>query len=313
MRRLSIALKRRESVAVLPEVFADFLLRRQGVHAATCGGPRQGGTAVVIEQLQGFAAPASLWESELFPARVSSYRPGWLDELLASGNWLWQAESEGSGEPRVAFLPRTLTIERAVDGSANPLSEPAERTLSLLSQRGASFTVDLVRGTGLEPSRIRAALEELVRRGDVTNDRFDPLRVGLEGDGRGPGGFWSDRPPRGLSRSRPAARRTASTRPQGRWTRLATDPAAGDRDQVWLAWSAALLDRYGVLARETAAMDSWAPPWRELAPCLARAGCGEVRRLLRRGTFGCPVCDLRSWLRHWRNGPASKPGPSSRF
>ncbi len=179
VRRLSIALKRRESVAVLPEVFADFLVRRQGVHPEA---RREGseGLAVVIEQLQGFAAPAALWESELFPARLRNYRPSWLDELLASGDWLWRAEAEGTGEPRVAFMPRTLSVERPVDGPAVPLSEPAERILSLLTQRGASFTVDLVRGSELEPSRVRAALDELARRGQVTNDRFGPALNGAK-------------------------------------------------------------------------------------------------------------------------------------
>jgi ATP-dependent Lhr-like helicase len=49
-----------------------------------------------------------------------------------------------------------------------------------------------------------------------------------------------------------------------------------------LDWAAALLERYGVVARETAALDPWAPPWRHLAPWLARA---ELRGELRRGYF----------------------------
>ena len=49
-----------------------------------------------------------------------------------------------------------------------------------------------------------------------------------------------------------------------------------------LAWAAALLDRYGVLTRETVALDPWAPPWRDLVPWLARA---ELRGELRRGYF----------------------------
>jgi ATP-dependent Lhr-like helicase len=43
-----------------------------------------------------------------------------------------------------------------------------------------------------------------------------------------------------------------------------------------------MLERYGVLTRETAALDPWAPPWRDLAPWLARA---ELRGDLRRGFF----------------------------
>ena len=94
VRRLSIALRRRESVAVTPEVFADFVVRRQHVHPGT----RREGVAAVglsLEQLQGFAAPAELWESELLPRRVRDFRPLWLDEALGSGDWTWRAEAEG--------------------------------------------------------------------------------------------------------------------------------------------------------------------------------------------------------------------------
>jgi ATP-dependent Lhr-like helicase len=41
-----------------------------------------------------------------------------------------------------------------------------------------------------------------------------------------------------------------------------------------------LLGRYGVLTRETVALDPWAPAWRDLAPLLARS---ELRGELRRG------------------------------
>ncbi len=197
--------------------------------------------------------------------------------MLATGDWLWRAEAEGTGEPRVAFLPRTLPIERVADDSL-PLSESAERVLNLLTERGASFTVDLVRGSALEPSRARAALDELLRRGLVTNDRFDPLRAGSKAmaEALASSGALARRAT--LGRSRPATRRTASTRPEGRWSRIASEPA----DDACVAWCAALLDRYGILTRETAALDVWAPPWRELAPCLARA---ELRGEVRRGYF----------------------------
>ena len=48
------------------------------------------------------------------------------------------------------------------------------------------------------------------------------------------------------------------------------------------SWCSLLLDRYGVLSRETVALDPWAPPWREIAPILTKA---EWRGELRRGYF----------------------------
>ena len=112
IRRVTVAVRRRESLAVLPEVFADFLLRRQFVHPATRGeGPSH--VELVLDRLQGFAAPARAWEDEILPRRVKDYRPGWLDEVLARGTWLWRAVDAAREEPRVAFLPARLARRSA--------------------------------------------------------------------------------------------------------------------------------------------------------------------------------------------------------
>src|SRR6185437_2906162 len=90
IRRATVAVRRRESLAVAPEVFADFLLRWQHVHPSTRGeGPAF--VEAVLEQLQGLAMPAALWESEVLPRRVAGYRPAWLDDFVGRGSWLWRA------------------------------------------------------------------------------------------------------------------------------------------------------------------------------------------------------------------------------
>ncbi len=281
VRRLSIALRRKESVAVAPEVYADFLVRHQGLHPQT----RRAGLAsvgLVLEQLQGFAAYADLWESEILPGRVTDYRPAWLDETLASGDWTWRAESEGRAEPRVAFLPRGFPIEASTEDSRSPVSDSAATILALLGTLGASFATDLVRVSGLEPSRVRAALEELLRRGEITNDRFDPLRAGSQAIAEALAEAAGSTPGRGgrLGRPRPTLRRSRPGRPEGRWSTLRAE--ADDPESTSLAWSSILLERYGVLTREIAALDPWALPWRDLAACLAGA---ELRGEVRRGYF----------------------------
>src|SRR5581483_1639352 len=77
-------------------------------------------------------------------------------------------------------------------------------------------------------------------------------------------------------------RRTATTRAEPRWSAPDSRASDDDLEAIALSWAEALLDRYSVLTRETAALDPWAPPWRILAPHLARA---EVRGELRRGYF----------------------------
>lgn len=278
VRRLSIAMRRRESVAVVPEVYAEFVARRQRVHTDL---QREGSAALglVLEQLQGYAAHAEVWESQILTRRVRDFRPAWLDEALSSGSWYWRADGEGRGEPRVALLPREFAGQWPPRDSDAPVpSELEARVLEELTRRGALFVDEIARGTDLEPSRVREALDGLVRLGLVTNDRFDPLRAG----GRGVAEALS-RASSSIRNGRPrlgSARRPASSRPEGRWSLLPAVEADGEAHV--LAWSAALLDRYGVLTRETAALDPWAPPWRDLVPSLGRA---ELRGEVRRGYF----------------------------
>jgi ATP-dependent Lhr-like helicase len=215
---------------------------------------------------------------------VRDYRPSWLDEALSGGGWLWRAEGDGRGAARVAFAPRDFAggwpgDEAAIDESTADIEA---MVLDHLTKRGASFTTDLARALGLEPSRTRAALRGLLRRGVVTNDRFDPVRPGAEAMANALAEAAlapATRRP-SLGRVRPALRRTATNRAEGRWSRLVK--SEHNPESAAIAWAAALLDRYGVLTRDTLALDPWAPPWRDLAPWLARA---ELRGELRRGYF----------------------------
>ena len=47
--------------------------------------------AEALAALEGVWLPAGLWESVVLPARVADYRPAMLDELIASGEVVWQA------------------------------------------------------------------------------------------------------------------------------------------------------------------------------------------------------------------------------
>ncbi|WP_337175850.1 DEAD/DEAH box helicase [Paludisphaera sp.] len=269
VQRLAVARRRRESVAVAPEVFADFVARRQHVHPA---GRLSGveGVGRALDVLHGFAATAESWEGELLPRRVEGFRPASLDEALSRGGWSWRAEGDG---PLVAIVPREFPGGWPPREDA-PLAEAEQAVLDALARRGASFAADLSRATGIEPTELRRALRSLTLRGLATNDRFDPLRPGgLDGLDAAAGAS------RGGRRGR-SPRRVDLARPEGRWDLVA--PAAEDPEARALAWIDALFGRYGVLARETVAMDPWAPPWGDLYPHLARL---ELRGEVRRGYF----------------------------
>jgi ATP-dependent Lhr-like helicase len=276
VRRIAVALRRRESVAVAPEAFADFVLRRQHVAPAS---RLEGAQAlpIVLEGLAGFAAPADLLEGDFLPRRLKDFRPSWLDDALAAGGWTWRAGPGARGEVHVAVVPRGFAGAWPEPGDDLPPLDPAaEAVRDHLRSRGASFADEVALAIGLAPGAVRVALRGLMERGLVANDRFDPIRPG--GDAASASGDVP-RSPRG----RPwlgALRRQLALHPEGRWAAIATPE--GTPEESALAWAEVLLSRYGVLARETAEADPWAPPWRVLAPALAAA---ELRGEVRRGYF----------------------------
>lgn len=269
-RRFTLALQRKEAIAVTPEVFADYLLWRQGARADV----RREGSAMVaaaIERLQGHVAPASAWEAELLPRRVKDFRPAWLDAALVEGGWTWRAlPREAGGDDFVALLPRGFEGSWPNrDGASVPDEE--SRVADWLSRRGASFLDEISSGLGIEPSRARAALAGLVRRGEASNDRFDPLRPGPQSLAEANASSSAS------ARGRISLRQRSTPGPQGRW--YLVPPGSPDPEAAATAWAAVLLDRYGILAREVAGLEPAAPPWRELSGVLDRAEWrGEVRR-----------------------------------
>jgi len=277
MRRVTVAVRRRESLAAAPEVFADFLLRRQHVHPATRG---EGAVFLerVLDQLQGCALPASVWENELLPRRVKGYQPAWLDLVLDQGAWLWRALGNERDQPRIAFFLRDGDGQPAAEPDQAELSADGQRLIEVLDKHGASFATDLARLAVIEPSRARRALSELLGRGLVTNDRFDAARAESGATLLLLAEASRSRHLASSLRARP--RRSLSRKPEGRWSRLAAPDV--DPESRLLAWATILLQRYGVISREVVDLEPFAPCWGDLAPLLSRS---EWRGELRRGYF----------------------------
>src|SRR5205807_855160 len=130
--------------------------------------------AHILDQLEGFEAPAGSWESEILPARVADYDPAWLDNLCVSGKLTWlrlsppklQAEKSSSSSP-VRSTPIVLlnrkhvqTWNRVFPSPTDPngsLSTNTQTVYDFLKEHGASFFVDIVSGTELLPSMVEEA------------------------------------------------------------------------------------------------------------------------------------------------------------
>ena len=284
-----------------------------------------------IEQMEGFEAPAAEWERSLLPARVPNYDPRWLDNLCLAGivGWgrlsphpAWQKIADsaaGRTTPRrviptsaapitfylresAEWLHSTLSGKRIDEMTlAQSLSAEAQKIRSLLAERGAAFTADLQRLSGLTKLQTTNALWELAAAGLASADGFDQLRAMMDPRRKS---VALEQTAAVSLRKRAAARTTA-----GRWS-LLWDPAAPPEQDAQVsakhlanatedektriidaarhadcaleAHARILLARYGVVFRELLANETNAPPWRDLAPMLRRL---EARGEIRGGRF----------------------------
>jgi ATP-dependent helicase Lhr and Lhr-like helicase len=280
--RLTVGKLRSEIRPVSAAPFMRWLLRWQHVAPGTQGfGER--GMLEVLRQLQGFEAPSNTWERHILRARVANYDPKVLDRLCLTGAAGWgrlsphpailRGPDGGRRATPTSAAPITFFVREDADwmglqattkhdGEISGLSPNAREVLDFLRQRGASFFVDIVRGTRKLKSEVETALWELVAVGMITADDFDNLRALID-------------PRRRAGRG--AGRIARPRHSGGRWCILQTDDAADRAATVESAcWM--LLRRYGVVFRELLDRESIVPKWRELLMALRRLeDRGEIR------------------------------------
>jgi len=273
----------------------DFLRFLLGWQRLTPDTRMEGPDAVeaVIGQLEGYEAAAGAWETEILPARLKGYEPGWLDDLCLAGRIAWarlrRRSPRGPGERAIGPVrttPITLMARRhapfwaalsPADDSIQP-SARAQRLVEFIRENGASFFDELVDGTGLLTTQVEEALGELVAAGLVNSDSFGGLRALLVPSDR--------RKPFSGGRRR---RRTMSfgMEDAGRWAlarRLRPNQSGPQSEQESVEHLArTLLRRYGVvfwrlLEREA----EWLPPWRDLLRVYRKL---EARGEIRGGRF----------------------------
>ncbi|MBI2301768.1 MAG: ATP-dependent helicase, partial [Armatimonadetes bacterium] len=241
------------------------LARRGGDEAATQS-PSQAGRERLqqaIEKLLGLPLAAELVEAELLPARVPGYQPAWLDALFLDSDLAWF----GHG-PKVVSLAFADQLELLRD----ELAEPGETADPPVPAEGRYPFTELLPRSGLTSDRLAEALWSAVWRGEVSNDSFAALRLGV-GTRFRPRAL-ADESTRQRILERPGTggrggfRRWQASRPfHGNWYRLPppepdADPISRlerDKDRARL-----LLDRYGILFRELLAHELTALQWGRL-------------------------------------------------
>ncbi len=264
----------------------------------------------LIEQLEGFEAPAAAWEGEIFPARLREYDPAWLDALCLSGEVVWarltpaaRAAASENGDRMRGFAPvrnTPIALLRRKDfaawGSVFPAqpvkdSEFPTTTTAVyqyLVTRGASFFTDIVDGTKLLRSQVEEALGELVAYGLVVSDSFTGLRALLTPSNRktqaaarrkhrgavydmSSAGRWSL-----LSRVVESAGVTIAPESNDKLKFVGQDPET--TEQI----ARMLLKRYGVVFKRLLEREGITIPWRVLLRVYHRL---EARGEIRGGRF----------------------------
>ncbi|HXA28909.1 MAG TPA: DEAD/DEAH box helicase [Candidatus Angelobacter sp.] len=267
LRRRSLAALRREIEPVAAETLGRFL---PGWHGVGGGGDGVERLVEVLQQLQGLPLPVSVLERDVLPARMSGYSPRLLDELISMGEVVWVGRGAlGSGDGRVVLYLRSDAARLVPEPLDAPDMELHTRIREELSQRGASFFHDLLRGIGGDSETLVDALWDLVWSGEVTNDTYAPLRA-LGPRTRGPVQRTSRRP----------LMRLAPPRAAGRWSlvRGLREPAPASTEKLH-ALCGVLLQRHGVLTREAALAEGVPGGFAGLYPVLrAMEEAGRIRR-----------------------------------
>lgn len=242
LKRRSLAKWFAEVEPVSPETYARFLLEWHGIN-----GPRRGAPALLaaIEQLQGAPVFVGALEKDILPARVDGYRIGDLDALCAAGDVIWRgAERIADGVGKIVlYLSAAYSYLAPSPGRAD--GNVAAKIRDVLEHRGAVFFHDLLRETGGFAPEVANALWEMIWAGEVTNDTLAPLRsLGAE--------QRQDKRRSALRARGSYGRRQILPGTEGRFSLLpkALERGPSETDKR-AAIARSLLDRYGVLARES--------------------------------------------------------------
>ena len=244
--------------------------------------------AEALAALEGVWLPAGLWESVVLPARVADYRPAMLDELIATGEVVWQARPVGDAASR-SGAARVRSGAADVPAPGEIAFFPTDSALAPVAREAIALG-EPEAAEGRETGATGEDLWRLVREGAATGRSFEPVRRALA-----PAAGTRTAPSSRRVRSRrgrrlmmempragevTAAGRLSSVLGSTSWVRLSS-ASAGDEERA-IAEVESLLDRYGVVSRDLALAFSGAGRLGPLMPVLRRM---EETGVVLRGSF----------------------------
>lgn len=233
LKQATLAKLRGQVTPVEGPAFAQFLCRWQRIDRRGSG---VDALRTALHQIEGLTLPVSALVHSVLPKRVADFQPAMLDQITAAGEWVWVGRGAlGARDGRIAFYRRSHVRVLGLAPGAESVDPEALVLLELLEQRGAVFgseLLDVFRESrpNTSETEFRTLLWELVWAGLVTNDTFAPL----------------------LNLGATRRRRSPLI---GRWSIVARLAADVPDTEKALAWSRALIERYGVVSARAAQVD----------------------------------------------------------
>jgi ATP-dependent Lhr-like helicase len=248
--------------------------------------PRNRADAIydVLDQLLCYPMRASMWETEVLPARLAPYRKQWLDHILQETELLWI----GSRKEEVIFcfesdldLLQEENMSRRQEHPNTAQKQNDATYADLFSDLAGRYNFStLQQQTGYNETALFNLLWEGVWRGCIANDSLLPLRQGIEHNFKPPRNVSEYIPSRRL-RGRSGHQRSGHTKAFGQWRQArnlagnwfflqkpapTNDPL--DVEERNKARIRLLLDRYGIVFRELLSREAapfrWATLFRSL-------------------------------------------------
>jgi ATP-dependent Lhr-like helicase len=225
------------------------------------------------EMFSGFPAPVKLWETEIFPARLASYRGDMLDREIGETRLLWY----GAGKEKAGFC-KIEDLDLVLPRETAPAFEDKLPPSFFDTPRGFWEIKDAL---GLDSRSCAEALWQGVWKGLLSADSWEPLRRAIEeGFSRPP----QDEVPAAGGRIPRALRERWRLGPpvRGNWFSLAPDdpwelenggaqaPDPLEEEELKSGRVRLLLKRWGILCRPL--LEREAPPfsWSALLPAMRR-------------------------------------------
>ena len=303
--RLTINKLRQEIESVSPADYMRFLFRWQHISKESRLSGKQG-LVLIIQQLQGLALSAQVWETYIFKKRLNDYDPDDLEYLCQNGSIAWSAYRNFSKVPDtevaeassrspksrralsrsffISFYFRQnacLYFEKKACRESKEFLDPRTlkpwkgicgTILSYLAQNGASFFYDLRGDLNALPAELEDGLKTLIRSGQVSGDGISGLRYFIRSKKMQRKNYsYKYAPNRGLKREIP-----------GRFYLHPNPISPPQTDEGVEAIALQLLKRYGIVVREVIEKETFRLPWWRLLLAFRRL---EMRGLIRGGRF----------------------------